>query len=163
MSTFLTLINRMVSRLSLVFAGLSIALLFILSLSEIIARNIFGSGIDLAQEYMGYLVANAFIMGSGWTLAQDGHIRISLLIDRFPPHLSRVFDLWASTLGLGLSIYMTHAMTDYALQSLERHETSYFPSATALVWPQGVLAFGFTLLCFSFLSRFIKAIQGEKA
>lgn len=161
MNQLFALIGRLASQLSLTLAGFSITLLFILSLSEIIARNIFGSSIDLAQEYTGYLVANAFIMGSGWTLAQHGHIRIALLSDRLPPHLSRVLGLWATALGLCLSIYMAHAMINYALQSFVRHETSYFPSATALVWPQSALAFGFILLCISFLIRLVSAIKGE--
>lgn len=152
--------NKLTSFLSLTLAALSISAVFLLSLSEIIARNIFGTSIDLAQEYMGYLVASAFIMGSGWTLSQDGHIRISIVSDYLSPQLRFVLNIWVHLLGLGLSLYLARAMGLYAWESFLGSETSYFPSATALVWPQSLLALGFLLLALSFISAFMKSIRG---
>jgi TRAP-type C4-dicarboxylate transport system permease small subunit len=142
-------------------AGILMAGIFLLSLSEILARNFFNISIDFAQEYIGYMVAAAFLSGSGWALGQNAHIRVSLLLEKLPPAFARALDLVATIFGLAISVYTAQALTAYTLHTASRHEASYYPSATPLVGPQSLLALGFILLSLGLLARLLRLILRE--
>lgn len=157
----LSLIDR-ICRLGAYLAAFLLFTLFALGLAEIILRSFFATSLPIVTEYSGYLVAMVFFLGSGWTLSGGGHIRVSLLRDRFGPENARRLDLATSIIALALSAFMAFALASWAIGTGARGVVSFFPSATPLWIPQALFALGPAILTLAFLARIIRLIHKQE-
>lgn len=148
MSALLSLIGR-IEKGAAALAAVALAALFLLGLAEVVARTFFAYSIPISLEYSGYLVAAAFLLGSGWTLSAGGHVRLSLLT------ASPAVDRLATLLGLLLSLALAWGLASWAWGSFHKGDVSYFPSATALWIPQAFLVLGALALSLSLLKRLL--------
>jgi TRAP-type C4-dicarboxylate transport system permease small subunit len=128
-------------------AALSLLALFLVGLAEIVLRTFAGYSLPISLEYSGYLVAASFLLGSGWTLNQGRHVRLSLF--KQSAALDRLSDAVAFALALALSF----GLAAWAWGSFIQHQVSYYPSATPLWIPQSALALGALVLSLSLLKR----------
>jgi TRAP-type C4-dicarboxylate transport system permease small subunit len=135
--------------------------LFLLGLVELFMRSVVGVSLSFAVEYSGYLLILSLFLGSGWTLRQGGHIRVSLLSERLGPDARRALDLIASLAGLAVAGFMAFALWRFALGTWQRGTLSYFPSATPLAYPQILLAMGPTILALALSARLIRLVRRE--
>ncbi len=118
-------------------------------------------GFDLSSnawlEIQWYLFALIFLLGAGYTLKHNGHVRIDILHNRFSPRLQAWVDLVGGLLFLlplcGLMIWM--GWGGFA-DSWAVNETS--PDAGGLPrWPiKFAIPLGFTLLALQGVSEVIK-------
>jgi TRAP-type mannitol/chloroaromatic compound transport system permease small subunit len=137
-------------------AALTLALMFLLGLAEIVTRSVFETSIPISLEYTGYLVAAAFLMGSGWTLREGKHVRVSLI--KVPEGI----ELLVTAIALIIALLLAYGLISWTLGSFERGSVSYFPSATALWMPQALFTLGPVILAFSLLGRLIRLLGKEK-
>jgi len=151
-----------ITRLSAGLGAACLALLFLLGLSEILARAVFGASLDFALEYSGYLLALSFLLGGGWTLQSGRHIRISLLSAALPPRAAATLDLAATLIGLAVAAILTVALGRYGMTSLVLDSRSYFPSATPLWIPQALLCLGAAVLALALLGRLLRLLTGRE-
>lgn len=154
-----------IDRITRLFAGLGaacLALLFLLGLSEILARALFGASLEFALEVSGYLLALSFLLGGGQALQTGRHIRISLLSAALPPRAAATLDLAATLIGLASATLLAVALGRYALTSHVLDSRSYFPSATPLWIPQALLCLGAAVLALALLARFIRLLGGRE-
>lgn len=158
--TCLAAIDR-ITRLSAALGATCLALLFLLGLSEILARALFGASLEFALEVSGYLLALSFLLGGGWTMQTGRHIRISLLSAALPPPAAATLNLAATLIGLATATLLAVALGRYALTSLVLDSRSYFPSATPLWIPQSLLCLGMTVLALALLARLIRLLSGR--
>jgi TRAP-type mannitol/chloroaromatic compound transport system permease small subunit len=118
-------------------------------------------GFDLSSnawlEIQWYLFALIFLLGAGYTLKHNGHVRIDILYGRFSPRLQAWVDLLGGLLLLlplcGLMVWMGWGgFTD----SLAVNETS--PDAGGLLrWPiKLAIPLGFALLLLQGVAEVIK-------
>ncbi len=118
-------------------------------------------GFDLSSnawlEIQWYLFALIFLLGAGYTLKHNGHVRIDILYCRFSPRRQAWVDLLGGLLFLlplcGLMIWMGWGGF---VDSWATHEVS--PDAGGLPrWPiKFVIPLGFTLLALQGVSEIIK-------
>ena len=87
-------------RLGLWIAVLSLIGLVVLGLTEMVLRTFFETGLSISLEYSGYLVAVAFLGGSGWTLSEGGHIRVQVLDGWLNDKWRRVVGLITAAIAL---------------------------------------------------------------
>ncbi len=144
-------------------AATSIALVFLLGITEIAARAIFSTSLGVALEFGEYLTAASLLLGAGEALRQGTHIRITLLAERLAPRYARILDLAATLAGLLVAIALAVALMRYAFESLHLDARSYFPTATPLWVPQGLLALGPSVLALAFSARLVRLVRGEEA
>ncbi len=137
-------------------AALSIALLFILGLSEILLRTFAGYSLPVSLEYSGYLVAFSFFLGLGWTLSEGKHIRLALFEKQLGP--ARMLDLTATLLALVIVTVFTIALITWAAGSYTKGTVSFFPSATPLWIPQAIFSIGPFILTLSVLGRLLRLV-----
>jgi TRAP-type C4-dicarboxylate transport system permease small subunit len=142
-------------------AALSCLALAVMLIVEVLTTSFLAWSQPWAVEYSGYLLAATLFAGSGWTLRQGGHIRVTLLTQALPEAARRWADLLGSVFALGVAGFMTYACAGYALRSLERGSVSFYPSRTPLFWPQAVLALGLALLTLALLARAIRLLMDE--
>lgn len=142
-------------------AAFYLAMLAILSLAEILSRNLFSYSIPFATEYAGYLVILILLTGLGWALKDGAHIRVALITDRLSARWQRRFDMAASLLGLVVSGFLAFALWEFGLTTAARGTVSYFPSQTPLALPQLLMTVGPTVLTLAFIARIIRLHHGE--
>ena len=70
----------------------------------VVMRYVFGFGSILMQESVIYLHAVLFMIGSGYTLLQDGHVRLDIFYRDTSVRTKALVDLWGS---IGLLIPVT--------------------------------------------------------
>lgn len=143
-------------------AAFYLLLLAVLSLSEIVSRNVFAYSIPFAVEYAGYLVILVLLTGLGWALKDSAHIRVSLVADKLPPTWQRRLDMAASLIGLAVSSFFAYALWAFALTTAARGTLSYFPSQTPLAIPQLLMTVGPTMLALAFFARVLRLHTGHE-
>ncbi|MEM6440619.1 MAG: TRAP transporter small permease [Pseudomonadota bacterium] len=144
-------------------AATATALLAGMLILEVFTVNLIAWSQPWSVEYGGYLLAATLFSGSGWTLRQGGHIRVSLLIERFGEEARRWVDLICSVFGLGVSSFMAWSSIIFAVRTWERGSVSFYPTATPLVFPQSLLAASLLILALSLLARVIRLLIDEPA
>lgn len=129
-----------------------------LVLSEIFFRNVLNISLTFAWDYSAYMMAGAIFCGAAFTLRSGGHVRVSLLTHNVPPLLAYLIDLVSTLFACAISMYAAYALILFAWSSFTSGRTSATIDATPLVYPQGVIAFGATLLAAQFVARLIRLI-----
>ena len=141
-----------------VLAAVLLAAMFVLGISEIILRSMFQISLPIVIECSGYLLALVLFLGSGWTLSQGGHIRVTLLSEHVPPPIARRLDILCTGIALILAILMTVSLISYAVGTLVRGTVSFYPSATPLAFPQLMFSIGPLVLALALLARLIRLV-----
>ncbi len=143
-------------------AGYAAALMIVgiaaLVLAEILCRNVFNISLTFAWDYSAYMMAGAIFCGAAFTLRTGGHVRVSLLTHNVPPKLAFVIDFMATLFATAISAYAAWALILFAWQSFTSGRTSSTIDATPLVYPQGLIALGATLLALQFAARLVRLI-----
>jgi TRAP-type C4-dicarboxylate transport system permease small subunit len=160
MTWYLRLVDRLCDA-GAAAAGLLLLGLFGLGFVEIVLRAVFAVSLSVAVEYSGYLLILSLFLGSGWTLRQGGHIRVSLLAEKLSPANRRRLDIVCTLLGLLIAGFLAYSVLRFGLGTLARGTVSYYPSATPLAYPQLMLAAGPCLLTLAFSARLIRLLRGE--
>ena len=145
--------------------GAAIASLGCLSLAvmlivEVITTSFLSYSQPWAVEYSGYFLAAILFAGSGWTLGQGGHIRVNIVLQFVEARGLRLADLVMSFCALILVVYITSAVSENSLRSLQLGSVSYYPTRTPLWVPQAVLALSWIFLCLGLVARSLRLIMG---
>ena len=141
-----------------VLACTSCAALAVMLIVEVITTSFFSYSQPWAVEYSGYLLVATLFAGSGWTLGQGGHIRVSILLQFLNSDYLRLIDLVISVLALGLLVYIEVALIENTYRSYERGSLSFYPSRTPVWLPQLILALSWLLLLVGLITRILRLI-----
>lgn len=114
------------------FAGQVAALLLValvaLVFAQVVARDLFDSSSVALQELSQWLHASAFLLGLGYALRHDAHVRVDVLAQRCSPRTRAVIELaGAVLLLLPLCIFIIAMSWDYVATSWAIGEGSRDP------------------------------------
>ena len=91
MEKFRTALNKALELL----AGLSMAVMVILTTYQVIVRYIFNSPSTWSEELVGYLFGWSTMLGATIVSGERGHMNIPILVDRMNPGMRKAFHiLW---------------------------------------------------------------------
>ena len=97
----------------------------LLTFLVVVLRYLFDLGWIAMQESVTYLHATVFLGGAAYTLRHDGHVRVDVFYQRFPPRAQAWVDLWGTLLLLmPVCGFIAWVSWDYVLQSWELGEGS---------------------------------------
>ena len=82
-----------------VLAGLSMAVMVILTTYQVIARYIFNSPSTWSEELVGYLFGWSTMLGATLVSGERGHMSIPILIDRFNPPMRKAFHIFSEVIA----------------------------------------------------------------
>ena len=68
--------------------------MLLIQFAIVVARYVFGVSDVAVQESVFYLHASLFMLGAGYTLLVDGHVRVDIFYSRFSPVVRRWIDLF---------------------------------------------------------------------
>ena len=130
---FCTAINRNVGRWV---AWLTVAMVLV-QFSVVMLRYLFGYGSIFMQESVFYMHALLFILGAGYTLSQDGHVRVDIFYQSADEHYRakvNLFGVFAFLLPFCFTLlYVTLPYASQSWAVLEgSKETSGIPAVYLL-------------------------------
>lgn len=144
MNRLATLIEK-IAYLGGYLSGWLVPLMMLLVVVDVFMRYVMHQPLMVADEFSAYMLVALSFLGFAYTWRQGGHVRIEVLVSRFPPRIND----WVRLIGLILTfIFMieldraAYKMIVYALEMKMRSSTwLMFP----LFWPQLTIFVGFVL------------------
>jgi TRAP-type C4-dicarboxylate transport system permease small subunit len=109
---------------------------------EIICRTLFSFSTMVSDEFSGYLMVTVVMAGLGYTLEQDSHIRITILVAKLGPRFRRFMEVLATGFALVLTLFICYhaSLMVYDSYSYEMRADSI--SETLVYLPQLVVPLG---------------------
>jgi TRAP-type C4-dicarboxylate transport system permease small subunit len=142
-------------------SGLCIVIITLLLLAQIIGR-LFGFIVPSAEDFAGYALAASTFLGLAYTFREGGHIRVTLVIQRFSPLPRKIQEGLILTFSLALLSYLAYACSYMVYESYIYEEVSYGYVPVPLWIPQVPVAIGVIALTLAILDAWIMAIRGEQ-
>ena len=116
-------------------AGLLNLLMLINVFYDSIMRYFFNSGSIALQEMEWHLFAMVFLFGIAYALKEDGHVRVDILYDRFPPRWKDVVNIGGVLLLLlPLSVLVIEGSFWYVNEAFTSGEISGDPGGLTHRW-----------------------------
>ena len=130
-------------------------LLLVIIVLNVVLRYAFGEGRIEFEEIQWHLYATGFLLGLGYALKDDAHIRVDVLHERFGPTLKAWLELYGILLLLLPFIaLMLFFAAPFVAASHALGEVSASPGGLPHRWAiKAMLPLGFALLLLAALSR----------
>ncbi|MCM5703759.1 TRAP transporter small permease [Larsenimonas salina] len=156
-------------RLGAWLAGLSMLAIVTLITAQVLSRALdrilvavghapLGWTISGVSEIAGFLLVGATFLGSAYTFATRGHIRVTLVTERLPLRIRVLLEVVALTLALVLTGYLGIELWVLLEDSIAYNEVSYGLVAIPLVYPQAVLVSGIALLALAIAETLLNTV-----
>lgn len=141
-------------------SGLCIVIITLLLLAQIVGR-LFGFIVPSAEDFAGFALASSTFLGLAYTFREGGHIRVTLVIQRFAVGPRKFQEAIILTLSLVLSIFVAYACCYMVYESYIYDEVSYGYVPVALWIPQLSVAIGAIALALAVFDAWLSAIRGR--
>ena len=120
-----------------------------------ICSRIFGFYIRGLAEYSGYCMASASFFALAYTFVEDGHIRITLFLERLSGLKKKIVEIWCLGVACFFSGYLAFYFVKMLIISYKFQERSE-GADEILIWiPQLSVAIGSIIFFISVLYHFI--------
>ena len=120
-----------------------------------ICSRIFGFYIRGLAEYSGYCMASASFFALAYTFVEDGHIRITLFLERLSGLKKKVVEIWCLGVASFFSGYLAFYFVKMLIISYKFQERSE-GADEILIWiPQSSVAIGSIIFFISVFHNFI--------
>ena len=100
MKKFFQIIDIIVSTINQTMAVLGLSLGVLLAFINVILRYAFDMGLTWAAELTNYLFIWAALFGAAYGFKQGAHISVSLIIEKFPPAVTKGFLMFANLVSI---------------------------------------------------------------
>ena len=139
-------------------SGFCIALIMVVILAQIVGR-MFGFIIPSAEDVSGYALADATFFGLAYTFHEGGHIRVTLVIQKWSGRPRYFQELSVLIFGFGLASYMTFYSWHMVWESYIFGEVSHGYIPIPLWIPQIPVGLGMLALNIAILDDLIAIIR----
>ena len=127
---------------------------------EVVRRYLFDSPTDWAWELAALIAGAMFIMGAGWVLKDDKHVRTDLIYGRLPRRWQAGFDLFFfTTIFFSFVGVMTWKGTKQALYSVGILERTFSMWAPPLYPLKITIALAFIILALQGIAKWIRDLH----
>ncbi len=121
MSQFISSLNEHIGK---AVSGLNVLLIVIVCV-DVVARYAFKHSSAAFYELEWHIFSMIFLMGAGWTLRHDQHVRVDILYAKANPHLQALLDIIGVVLLLiPFSLTLIVTALPYALVAFQTSEGS---------------------------------------
>jgi tripartite ATP-independent transporter DctM subunit len=149
------------ARVSRFFNQISCLLLFLMPIPvflDVLARYLFEESIPGVIEIEGYLLLIIVFLSLAYTQFSEGHIRIDLLLSRFPEWARNIIDSCTYLISTLFFFLMSYQIFWRGILKIEDQEISYdLEIPTYIFW--FIAAFGTLLLAIAVSKNFINALN----
>lgn len=158
----LLFLSRMIDAISLGLGKLIMWLILgatVISAVNAVLRKAFSIGSNSALEIQWYLFAGVFMLGVGYVMLKNDHVRIDFISSRFSRRTNAIIDaIGIVVFTIPLAIIMIDLAWPYFMRAYDSGEMSQ--NAGGLIrWPViALIPAGFTILLLQAISELIKRI-----
>jgi TRAP-type C4-dicarboxylate transport system permease small subunit len=131
--------------------GLFLLAMIVMIAAEAIARNLFGTSLQITDEVGGYLLVALTFLSMSVAESHGGFHRVELVQMRLSPALRIVSQIVFDLMALAASVLVTWQLVRLTLNSWRAEDVAPTPLATPLWLPQASMSLGMTLLCLALL------------
>lgn len=157
-----TLIDRVNGFLGRAFAW-CLTLSIVVSVANALSRKFLYWSSNSLLELQWYLFGATFMMCAAWTLREDKHVRIDIVLNQFGPKGRRIIELAGLLfIVLPFSAVLFYLCVPYLVDSVRTGEVSNSVGGLIL-WPaKALLVAGFFTLVFQSVSEVLKILIGDR-
>ncbi|HET6522445.1 MAG TPA: TRAP transporter small permease subunit [Geminicoccaceae bacterium] len=132
---------------------------------EVVARYAFGAPTIWATDLSTMLNGAVLLLGAGYAVLADAHVRIDFLSSRLPLRVQHAANLAVIVpLLLPVTGLLTWVAAGRALRAYQRGEVDLMTSWRPLLWPfYGVIALGLAVLSLQLLARAVRHAIGVRS
>lgn len=154
---------NIVTKMSKSLENIAVFFIFItalLTIANVISRRAFNMPIIGAQDLILFFTTAAIALSIAYCAVRDGHIFISVLMDRFPKRIQKLIDTIIGTISAVFLIFVTWHMVLYANAMRTTGEVSltirlpHFPFVL-------ILAIGFGMLTLVVIGKVLSLFEKE--
>jgi TRAP-type C4-dicarboxylate transport system permease small subunit len=137
-------VNRLERTLADLFGFIFLGLSFFVA-AEAIARKVFNTSLQGADEVGGYALAIGSAAGFALAIGGRNHIRVDIVHENFPRWLQSLMNWLASVAMAALAVLFVTICLRVLTESVSYGSTAQTPWATPLILPQGIWYAGMVL------------------
>ncbi|MCG8642127.1 MAG: TRAP transporter small permease [Desulfobacterales bacterium] len=123
-------------------AAVVLGMIILLILAEIFLWNTLEISTMIADEYSAYGLAAIVFLGAGYTLKENGHIRITLIVNHVPQKLSRLLNRLSATVSTVFMGYLLFYLFKMISGTFRYQTTSGTLTNTSIWIPQAIMFIG---------------------
>jgi TRAP-type C4-dicarboxylate transport system permease small subunit len=127
-------------------SGLGFMIISVYITLDVLGRKFVGISSAVTDEMGGYALVFGGAMALAFALATGSHVRIDVLMPKFPPAMQAVLNYAAYFAMAFFATLLAIYSWKLAVESFQMDARAMSFMRTPLGWPQSVMAFGFTLL-----------------
>lgn len=139
------------------------ALIVLLMTGEILSRSVLGKSTMVVSDYTGYFLVALVLFGLGFTLREDGHIRIRLVRMRLPEAVGRILDMFIALAAAAMTVFALRASVRMVMSSHRLDMRADTVAQTPFWIPQLVIPLGLFLLLVQLLAFTIRRVRSSSA
>lgn len=143
-------------------AATLLAMIGVLTLVEILGRNVFGFLTPLGTEFGGFAMAASIFLGLGWTLRNGGHVRVSLLLHMVNNRIRHAVEIWCLTFAALIIAVLAYSVSVLVWNSYLFDARAMGLVALPLWIPQFVMMIGVLLLEVAILEQLLRVLGGRE-
>ncbi|MFC1917222.1 TRAP transporter small permease subunit [Chloroflexota bacterium] len=156
-SSAITLTNRIFfSGAALLILGMAFSVGY-----EVISRYVFNKPTIWATEVGGYLFVATGFLAAAYVVHLGGHIRVDIIVDRFPAGLKRAADAFTLTLAMVYSVVLCWQGWNMAWRAYTYDWHASTPLGTPIFFPMLLIPIGGGLLCLQLLVSIYGHVTGR--
>ena len=152
---YVDLINTQIGHFAMYLVLAMVAVLMF----ESLARTFFDQPHIWVVEIVQFIMAAYYLLGGGYSMILEGHVRMDLLYGRWSPRKKAVMDLITAPVlifYLLLLLYGGISSTEYALQY---NQVNYTPWAPPLAPIKIIMTFGIAMMLLQTIATFFKDLE----
>jgi TRAP-type C4-dicarboxylate transport system permease small subunit len=138
-----------------------------LNLADKIAIAFTGTAIGMTipsyADFTGFFLASASFLALAHTLRAGGHIRVTLVLQKFPPRVAHFAEIWCVAVAAAIALYFTFFMLRLTHESFLYNDLSAGMIAVPIWIPQSGMLIGLAVLSIALIDELIGLLAGGKA
>ena len=144
-------------------AALVLLGIVVLTMAEVVSRYVLNNPLILSDEFGGYALVTITFLGFAYCARNNGHIRITFIVERLAPRSAGGIRLVTLALGVAFIVVAAWVSWQFLADSMARNMRSNSMLMTPLKWPQLAMPVGFTLFALVLAGKFFKALHDLQA
>lgn len=137
----------------------TLAIAFLLSFIEVIARMVFNTSFYWAKEYIIFCTIWSTFLGASQVIKKSQHIRLSVVIDLLPPRIQNYFSIFNISLGIIFSVLLFISGFSLTSHALGIGVTSTSLAKTPMWIPYSIMPLAGLLFTIRFFELLISTIK----
>ena len=147
------------NRLGKTLAGTGLLFMAGLVTVDVILRRVFNAPLIFADEVSGYLLVLVTMLGIGYTLQEDAHIQVLMVIDNISRRRRAQLHVMMSTVAIAYALILLYLTSQLTWESYQLKAFSPTPSQLPIYPFQMVMPLGCLFFLFQLVIGMIQSIS----